>query len=76
MPVWTEIKAYMTVKEVPGSVGYLKQLNNAVDLFMIVLPEMADQETEKEAFNADSDVREALLNRRFVKEVYGEKLGQ
>ena len=64
MNAWDKIKTEMTKHTRPGSAGYQVELNRATNVFVAILPHLKNRQAEEDAFNADKEVAEALLNRK------------
>jgi hypothetical protein len=63
MNAWNVIKRAFVRNEHPGSIGYLIKINAAADLYMELRTAFASEAESDEAFNADTEVRKALLMR-------------
>ncbi len=67
---WLIIKTYFTKDSTEGSFGYLRQLNNASDLFIqLTHNSLVDKEESIKCFNEDKEVMDAILARRGLDEL-------
>ena len=60
MTTWEIIKEHFVGGSRPGSIGYIRDVRNAADLFIRIMGQLKDETESKEAFNKDSDVRESI----------------
>lgn len=74
MNAWETIKARMTAGTTPGTFGEGRKLNEAARLFMALRPYLKDEEGETAAFNADEEVRKALMQRVLEKQFADEEV--
>jgi hypothetical protein len=65
MTAWAITKQYFTRGKTPGSTGYLIAPNDAADYYLVIQPHLRQQNKgeSESAFNADTELREALLMR-------------
>jgi len=63
MTSWEIIKADFTENERAGSLGYLRAVNAAARLFVRLRHDLNDWKAAVELFNADLEVRKALLTK-------------
>ena len=68
--VWEKIKTTFTKGQRVGSVGYQKQLATAAILFVNILPSIKNNKKEETIFNADEEVREALINKKEIDNLF------
>ena len=71
MNSWNIIREYMIADTRPGTLGRMRRINEAGDLFVRVKHLLVDAEVATTALNADSEVRDALLSRRDIEELRG-----
>lgn len=69
MNTWQIIKTELTRDSRAGTLGRSVDINLASDLFLKLLPHIKDEDEAKASFNLGEEVREALLNRRGIKEL-------
>jgi len=63
---WDVIRATMTAPDRPGSVGALRNLLRASEVFLALEDHLSDAEAAMRKFNEDEDLRHALLNYRIL----------
>lgn len=65
---WSIIKRHLTQDTNPNSVKRQAALNKAADIFVELLDGkyFKDEDREKEAFNEDTELTQALTNRGFL----------
>ena len=67
--IWPKLKEYMVKGENPGTFGYLRKLNNAADIFFIMVDELKVPKKQTDPFNADKEVTGALLARNNMNQI-------
>ena len=60
---WQILKAEITKDTTPGTAGYLVEVSKAASLFMALQPVLRARDAGTNAFNADVEVSDAILNR-------------
>ena len=69
MTTWTIIKRLLTSESTPGTAGYQVALNRAAGVFCGITRNLRDQKASEAEFNADDEVREALMNSGHLRSV-------
>jgi hypothetical protein len=66
---WGEIRKVVTKDTIPGSMGELKKIAEGVEIYIALRPFLNDIDESIKTFNNDEVVRNALVNRQFIKDV-------
>ncbi len=69
MNTWQILRGKLTENQRPLTAGHAAALNRAADVFVAIQGNLADREVATTAFNADTELREALLIRGRLKEI-------
>lgn len=69
MTTWHHIKTQCTKGSTPRTVRYLNQVNLANDVYMAIRNKLKDLKQADDAFNADTDVTEAICARRQLEDM-------
>jgi len=69
MNSWEIIKAELTRKSQPGTMGRNIEMNQCAELYVRLMHNLTDQEAATESMNKDDECREGLLARRDIEEL-------
>jgi hypothetical protein len=69
MNSWEIIKEELTKKSRPGTMGRNIEMNQCAELYVRLMPNLADREAATESMNKDDECRAALLARSGIDEL-------
>lgn len=69
MNSWEIIKAELTKKSRPKTMGRNIEMNQCGDLFVRLMHNLNDREAATESMNKDDECRAAILSRRGIEEI-------
>ena len=69
MNSWQIIREYFVKDSKPNTVGYLKELNRAIKLLILLEDNIKDKQKSIGEMNLDSDCNKALLNKAILDKI-------